>query len=59
LDGMLDILLDVLKGAGKTSKSGTTTERRKEFGNWEPEMDDPSLANNLLFELSESEDDEH
>jgi hypothetical protein len=57
LDGVLDLLLDVLKGAGKTSMPGTTTENRKEFGNWEPEMDDPSLANNLLFELSESEDE--
>lgn len=56
LDGVLDILLDVLKGAGKRPNAtpGTVMGNQCDVDNWE---DDPSLANNLLFELSESEDE--
>ncbi len=71
MDGVLDLLLDVLKQSNSASmyssqtmgdqqdsdafragdpdgSSGTTSD---------PRMDDPSIANNLLYELSESEDE--
>jgi hypothetical protein len=77
LDGILDLLLDVLKGKGPNRyyPSQSSDDNRGDptfgFGGNEqqyastqdtthasdPRMDDPSLANNLLFELSESEDD--
>ena len=67
LDGVLDVLLDILKGAGRNPqnmassayfpKTNNNDNSNGAFGVWEPEMDDPSVANSLLFELSESEDD--
>jgi len=81
LEGILDLLLDVLKGSGSshapqnyrpygpgttgpagqaphpagwTSQSSSSSDPTTVFTN---EMEDPSLANNLLFELSDSEDD--
>ena len=75
LEGILDLLLDVLKGTGSsharshTYASGTVqpdgqgahpddgaaaADPVTAFTN---EMENPSLANNLLFELSESEED--
>jgi hypothetical protein len=62
LDGVLDVLLDVLKGAGK-SKSGSEhayTTNPRSFpteSQIDPAMEDPAKANDLLFELSESEDE--
>jgi len=70
LEGILDILLDLLKG----SRSSSLAEQQHKSSSAEEavisvnpdasseftvtnEMEDPSLANNLLFELSESEDD--
>lgn len=66
LEGILDLLLDVLKGKGSSyaakqqsfseegdSRSPSTTT---DFAVTN-EMKDPSLANNLLFELSDSEDE--
>ena len=70
LEGLLDLLLDILKGKGSSAASaamnGYTTTLSPPVD--EPsassladsitdQMNDPSLANNLLFELSESEDD--
>jgi len=67
LEGILDLLLDVLKGRGSSSRSNKylsaaqldsesrdSTESANTITNV---MEDPSLANNLLFELSESEED--
>jgi len=70
LEGILDVLLDLLKG----SRSSSLAEQQQKSSSAEEgvmsvnpdassdftvtnEMEDPSLANNLLFELSESEDD--
>ena len=53
LSGMLDVLLDVLKGAGKKTASANGSDSHAEFQDL-----DPSVASNVLFELSESEDDE-
>jgi hypothetical protein len=61
-DGVLEVLLDVLKGAGKhmyndgpsSSSSRTSSSRSsQDFSNI-----DPSVSASLLFELSESEDEE-
>jgi hypothetical protein len=63
LDGILDLLLDILKGAGRTT-AATNTHRnsfcspKNTDAEIPPTMDDPFLANNLLFELSESESEE-
>lgn len=78
LEGLLDLLLDILKGKGSSAASaannnyyGATSspggETAREGDVWTTatnmadsitdQMNDPSLANNLLFELSESEDD--
>eukprot|EP00536_Pseudo-nitzschia_multiseries_P008056 jgi/Psemu1/66342/estExt_Genemark1.C_1980041 len=79
MEGLLDLLLDILKGKGSSSASaasnfyGTTSpppsngETAQNGDAWTganaladsitDQMNDPSLANNLLFELSESEDD--
>ena len=67
LEGILDLLLDVLKGRGSSSRSNkylSAAQLDSESGDSaEPAntvtsaMEDPSLANNLLFELSESEED--
>lgn len=82
LEGILDLLLDVLKGTGSSHArsnpyfsgsnrpSPEAQQQHQGDGAWSPpaseasnlantvtsEMDDPSLANNLLFELSDSED---
>jgi hypothetical protein len=60
LDGVLDILLDVLKGAGNSSKRDGSAAGYYRDGYAFPDatLDDPSEANNLLYELSESEDGE-
>jgi hypothetical protein len=60
LDGVLDILLDVLKGAGNSSKRDGSAAGYHRDGYAFPDatLDDPSEANNLLYELSESEDGE-
>jgi hypothetical protein len=88
LEGILDLLLDVLKGKGSSSSNAnrnnsyySTSSQHQQDGaagmsssssswtsaaanahttladTYTDEMEDPSLANNLLFELSESEDD--
>jgi hypothetical protein len=77
LEGLLDLLLDILKGKG-SSEAAAAANRSDVSGasntnawastgtpannmadsTMTDEMMDPSLANNLLFELSESEDDE-
>ena len=93
LEGILDLLLDVLKGKGSSSSSSSSNANRNNSyystssslhqqdgaagmssasspwtsaaanahttlaDTFTDEMEDPSLANNLLFELSESEDD--
>ena len=72
LEGILDLLLDVLKGRGSSfaaqQRQHQSPPPSSEEGDWNSlgvnsdftvtnEMKDPSLANNLLFELSESEDD--
>mmetsp|Transcript_26352 Transcript_26352/g.57739 ORF Transcript_26352/g.57739 Transcript_26352/m.57739 type:complete len:384 (+) Transcript_26352:157-1308(+) len=79
LEGLLDLLLDILKGKGSSAANaannyygttspppmgGETAEKgdgRTAANNMADsitdQMNDPSLANNLLFELSESEDD--
>jgi hypothetical protein len=71
LEGILDLLLDVLKGrSSSTAKSqqyfsasgeaqpheAGTLGSLETAGTVTSKMEDPSLANNLLFELSESED---
>mmetsp|Transcript_27171 Transcript_27171/g.48259 ORF Transcript_27171/g.48259 Transcript_27171/m.48259 type:complete len:344 (-) Transcript_27171:241-1272(-) len=71
LDGVLDLLLDILKGKGSNrfatqqgssansgfgTFSSTTATSDSVFS--DPRMEDPSLANNLLYELSESEEEE-
>lgn len=81
LEGILELLLDILKGRGsssarsnqyfsETQSSSSEAQNNQDGGGWglsseasnlsgtvTNEMEDPSLANNLLFELSESEDD--
>jgi len=77
LEGILDLLLDVLKGRGSSSSSSSPTQQQRQnrgttttawasaeatahttlADTYTDEMEDPSLANNLLDELSESEDD--
>jgi hypothetical protein len=82
LDGLLDIVLDVVQGAGArggrgASSSGSNTQdtntntnlssqyaasltsssQQSYHDNYEPGMEDPSMANQMLFELSESEED--
>jgi hypothetical protein len=81
LEGILELLLDILKGRGsssarsnqyfsETQSSSSEAQNNQDGGIWGSsseasgfsdtvtnEMEDPSLANNLLFELSESEDD--
>ncbi len=68
LEGILDVLLDLLKGSRSSSLSEqhvasveegrmpATSNTSADF-DVTNEMEDPSLANNLLFELSESEDE--
>ncbi|KAG7351849.1 hypothetical protein IV203_007897 [Nitzschia inconspicua] len=68
LDGVLDVLLDVLKGKGASVKYASNgpdsawDERNQQSSTstWNPNLriEDPDLANNLLFELSESDEDE-
>ena len=60
LDGLLEVLLDVLKGAGKhmyhgpsSSSSSSSASSPQDFSTI-----DPSVSASLLFELSESEDEE-
>lgn len=67
MDGILDVLLEVLKGKGASAKyasSSTSSEYGQEYSSssanlpeTNPRMDDPSLANDLLYELSESDED--
>jgi hypothetical protein len=56
-DGVLEVLLDVLKGAGKhmygPSSSSSSSRTSQDFSSI-----DPSVSASLLFELSESEDEE-
>lgn len=68
MDGLLDVVLDIVQGAGRNRQESSLSAR---FGSgsssrsssastsslYEPTMDDPSLANQMLFELSESEED--
>jgi hypothetical protein len=62
LDGVLDVLLDILKGAGK-SRSGSEYAYASNPSGFpthpqiDPAMEDPFKASDLLFELSESEDE--
>jgi hypothetical protein len=61
LDGILELLLDVLKGKGSSNRhpSNPSNGGSSSYGvsSSDPRMDDPSLANNLLDELSESEEE--
>lgn len=82
LDGLLDIVLDVVQGAGgrgrnnnnnraaaaagqqppqslssQFTSSRRTTTQQQHHDHYEPDMEDPSMANQMLFELSESEED--
>lgn len=74
LEGILDLLLDVLKGKGTNhhhhrtnnshsqqwaSSTAANTPTTIADAYYTNEMEDPSLANNLLFELSESEEDDY
>eukprot|EP00980_Cylindrotheca_fusiformis_P008846 scaffold1888_cov120-Cylindrotheca_fusiformis.AAC.16 len=56
LDGILDLLLDVLKGAGRTTFP--EDRYRRETESQSSTMDDPFLANNILFDLSDSESED-
>jgi hypothetical protein len=59
LDGLLDIVLDIVKGVGKRNEMNMNPHSHSsEQQQYTPTMEDPSLANNLLFELSESEDED-
>lgn len=73
LDGILDLLLDVLKGKGASLKFAEQSSSEAPTGAREgyhrsqqsssvpdtnPRMEDPSLANDLLYELSESDEDD-
>lgn len=57
LDGMLDVVLDVVQGAGKASASSLSSKFSRPHDKYEPNMEDPAQANQMLFELSESEDE--
>jgi len=62
LDGVLDVLLDVLKGAGKISPGSeysyaTNPNKFPTESQIDTTMEDPFKASDLLFELSESEDE--
>lgn len=71
MDGILDLLLNVLKQGNSASMySSQALRNEQDYNNGgggpstgspgtssDPRMDDPSFANNLLFELSESEDE--
>ena len=65
MDGVLDLLLDVLKGQGSSSKyangarEGTLGALEESSTNpfIDPRASDPALANELLFELSESDEE--
>ena len=58
LDGLLDVLIGILK-------SSTSSTGNNEFGtsqqdpSFQSETIDPSVASNVLFELSESEDEDY
>ena len=56
LDGVLDVLLDILKGAGKTQNHQYDNPLGPTY-NPGTTLDNPSLASDLLFELSDSEDE--
>jgi hypothetical protein len=69
LDGVLDLLLDVLKGKGSSARYATderSTSSRFDSPQFsstsaavaDPRMEDPSLANELIYELSESEEED-
>jgi hypothetical protein len=63
LDGILELLLDVLKGKGTRrhdahAGSDVSSSPSNSGVSSGPRMDDPSLANNLLDELSESDGDD-
>jgi hypothetical protein len=58
LDGLLDLLLEVLKGAGKTAAASNVERYRRDTTSTTSTVDDPFLANNLLYELSESESED-
>jgi hypothetical protein len=55
LDGILDIVLDIVKGAGKRNDMNPRSQNSQQ--QYKPTMEDPSLANHLLFELSDSEEE--
>jgi hypothetical protein len=65
LDGLLDIVLDIVQGAGRNRQDSLSGQFGKASGasppsspaSYEPTMDDPFMANQMLYELSESEDD--
>jgi hypothetical protein len=67
LDGILDVLLDVLKGKGASVKYASQSSESAQYDinqqspnapDTNPRMDDPSLANDLLYELSESDEED-
>jgi hypothetical protein len=63
LDGILDLLLDVLKGKGASMKFASQDYQSSGYSTSTPDitnprMDDPTLANDLLFELSESDEED-
>jgi hypothetical protein len=75
MDGILDLLLDVLKQSNTATNTYSSARPSSSVGQdyntagrnssydgsprtWtDPQMDDPSLANDLLYELSESDDE--
>lgn len=66
LDSLLDIVLDVVQGAGQsttsalssqfTSSRTSSSQQQPPHDHYQPTMEDPTMANQMLFELSESED---
>ena len=65
LDGLLDIVLDIVQGAGRNKNQEDSLSRQysrtsgasSSSTHYEPTMEDPFMANQMLNELSESEDD--
>ena len=68
LDGLLDVLIEILKGGSSTSSSSSSQDRsvgstagsdgNRQDPSFQSETIDPSVASNVLFELSESEDED-
>ena len=57
LDGLLDVLIEILKGTSSTGNNEFGTSQKDP--SFQSETIDPSVASNVLFELSESEDEDY